>query len=139
MKEPTDTNVFNLTRRSFLTWQAALLATVARPDCWRLADGHAVTFPLLSHFFRRELPIAVHIGRKYLESAPSERSERRLMDVILGTAWDDGTGDIQALTTRVRTRRELDFREGDLVAIDGWFLARTEARLFALAALTANS
>lgn len=138
MKKTADSKVLTATRRTFLKWQAALLVAVLRPGSWAQAESQEQSLSLLNHFFSRELPEAIQIGRQYLESAPSERSASQLGKMILGNAWGDRSIDTQDLTTRVRARREQDFREGELVEINGWFFARTEARLCALAALTAH-
>jgi hypothetical protein len=139
MKQPTDTTVITLTRRWFLAGLSALVLTVARPNRWQLGESPDAGSPLFQHFFRRDLHAAVHVGRTYLKSAPSERSEERLWEMVLDTPLGDAPDNIQDITARVRVRRARDFREGDLVAIDGWLLARTEARLCALAALGSAS
>lgn len=139
MKKPTDIDARTLTRRWFLTGLTALVITRAGPDRWQSSEDRSPASALLGHFFRRDLPAAVRLGRKYLEIAPAERSEERLGEMILGAAWGEGNSDARDIATRVRVRRDEDFREGDLVTIDGWFLARTEARLCALAALAANT
>jgi len=139
MRKPTDTDALKLTRRWFLTGLTALVFTRAAPDPWPPAEGRSHAPALLGHFFRRDLPAAVHLGRRYLEIAPAERSEERLGEMLLGSSWGDGRTDIREIATRVRARRDADFRAGDLVAIEGWFLARTEARLCALAALAAST
>jgi len=135
MKQPDRKTVALLTRRSFLAGLAVLVLTVVRPDRWRFGENADPGSVLLRHFFRRDLQAAAHVGRRYLENTPSERSEQRLWERVLDTPPGDSAASIQQITDRARVRRELDFREGDLVAIDGWLLSRTEARLCALAAL----
>jgi hypothetical protein len=44
----------------------------------------------------------------------------------------------QTLAAAVRQRSRDDFRDGRLVAVDGWMLSLTEARLYALATLRAR-
>jgi hypothetical protein len=79
------------------------------------------------------------VGEAYLAGAPMDSSAPRLMDQ-LGTMLPPGRSTIdeandaelrQLLATRIRA----DFEKGRVVDVDGWILASTEARLYALAAL----
>lgn len=80
------------------------------------------------------LPDRVHaavVGAEYLASAPHEADldglQRRFQ-----FALDSRHGARAAVAERLRR----DFAEGDTVRLRGWVLARTEARLCAMAALT---
>lgn len=139
MKKPTDIDVFTMTRRWFLGGLMALAVTAAWPNRWRHYSGESLDSHLLRHFFPRERAFAARIGVLYLESVPPERSKRRLAEMVLGVGTTDPPFDIAAMTARVRARRDRDFLDGDLVVIDGWLLTRTEARLCALASLSASS
>ena len=66
----------------------------------------------------------------------AERSANWLARELFGQpslSMTDGRG-LDWLKDRVRAGRARDFQRGDLVLLDGWFLARTEARLLALCA-----
>lgn len=78
------------------------------------------------------------IGRAYIEVEPGERSEAVLVDRIAG-ALHGGRSALEAqrgeLRRLVAEAIRDDFDGGRLVNVDGWLLARVEARLYALAAL----
>jgi hypothetical protein len=67
------------------------------------------------------------IGTRYRELHPDDEWQR--IGDELGDRPDEGS--LEALSSRVRA----DFAAGDVVTVDGWVLARTEAR--AAAALSA--
>lgn len=71
------------------------------------------------------------IGRRYLDQAPEERDSRAVRRHLFG----DRTMSLGELRADMNRRRADDFACGDTVLIDGWILARTEARLCALAVL----
>ena len=85
----------------------------------------------------RDFRAARALGERYLESEPAERSA----DWLAGELFGDPsllTTDLQGrdwLKRRIRARCARDFRQGDLVLLEGWLLARTEARLLALCAV----
>jgi hypothetical protein len=84
-------------------------------------------------------PAARMIGERYLATAPEERSASRLAAALFGSMPPKTRADAGALSRlrqAVDARRRHDFACGDTVILDGWLLARTEARLCALAALT---
>ena len=95
----------------------ALVATLRRPDS------------------------AAAVGRAYLARFPAEALSVRLVEGIREGLARDGfdpvvpTGRPAELRSRLGKRVRRDFAEGRVVAVDGWVLAATEARLFALAAL----
>lgn len=72
------------------------------------------------------------IGRRYLEVVPAERDPATLR-AHLGEFADpaDVLGHAAALKSAVRR----DFERGDILALDGWILSRTELRAAALFAL----
>jgi hypothetical protein len=79
------------------------------------------------------------IGSRYLQAFPDEASGRSLVGRIarglpggeeaIRTSGDD---DLRVLLAR---RSMQDFAEGRTVELDGWILARTEARLCALSSI----
>ena len=95
----------------------ALVATLRRPDS------------------------AAAVGRAYLTRVPAEALSVRLVEGIREGLARDGfdpvvpAGRPAELRSRLGERVRRDFAEGRVVAVDGWVLAATEARLFALAAL----
>ena len=71
------------------------------------------------------------LGECYLREHPLEADARWLSDFTSG----EPAAYIEAVRHRFTTARRLDFEEGRVVIVSGWQLARTEARLCALAAL----
>lgn len=86
-------------------------------------------------FFQGNSDAPVVVGRKYLEMVPEEGSEAQLVERLFGEKALIKGGRFQLLKARVLRLRQQDFARGDLIEIDGWLLARTEARLCALAAV----
>ncbi|HWP66164.1 MAG TPA: hypothetical protein VNO26_09650 [Candidatus Limnocylindria bacterium] len=116
-----------LTRRTLLRWAAggtfALAMRAGLVEGSDAADDGDVAAAL------------TRIGRRYLEGTPDERDlptlQRRL------GAWrtpDEVLDNVAALERAVRR----DFERGDILAVDGWILSRTELRAAALFALTAS-
>jgi hypothetical protein len=73
------------------------------------------------------------IGRRYLEIAPTDRDLAGLR-AHLGAFANPATVLSQAAAFEAAVRR--DFERGDILALDGWILSRTELRAAALFALT---
>ncbi len=92
-----------------------------------LKAGKALTGILGDRLGARE------IGRRFLAAEPAEAdgSVRWAAQILRNSA--PGSASLRAA---VRTSRERDFRLGNIVVIDGWVLARSEARLCAIAAVT---
>jgi hypothetical protein len=86
-----------------------------------------------------DLGTQIWLGERYLELRPEERSTDRLYRALFGFDLDSCSSRVDGgeLLRRIRNRRAADFRHGKLVVLDGWLLARTEARVFALAAIGA--
>lgn len=82
---------------------------------------------------------AAQLGRAYLATAPHERSEARLVDRITGGLPGGYAGlrtvDDKQLKSCLAQRLSADFATADTVTVDGWVISRTEARLYALAAI----
>lgn len=79
------------------------------------------------------------VGRAYLQHRPQEADVRLLVSALIG---DRVLGDARGLMTHrealyhaVRAECQRDFENGELVAIGGWYLARSEARMCGLAHL----
>jgi hypothetical protein len=80
---------------------------------------------------------ARRIGWRYLAVAPEERSTPLLRRLLFdGADVDVGPEVLAHLRRLIDMKRRHDFSTGNTVIFDGWLLARTEARLCALATLT---
>ena len=79
------------------------------------------------------------VGRAYLQRRPQEADVGLLVSSVIGDrVLGDARGmmtDREALYHAVRVERQRDFEKGELVAVGGWYLARSEARLCGLAHL----
>ncbi|OIR07133.1 hypothetical protein GALL_107220 [mine drainage metagenome] len=84
-------------------------------------------------------PQVAALGVGYLEAVRQEASVAHLLERI-GERWPSGVSGLACLSAR-SLRRALadialrDFARVDVVRVDGWVLARSEARLYALAHL----
>ena len=126
------------TRRQLIKVAARLLAAspaVGLAGPWGAAApaGPAVLQRL------REQGAATAIGRPYLARFPQENALHPLLTALLqktsvGPDALDGLPS-DRLRRFVREQRERDFAAGDVVILDGWIVARSEARLCALATL----
>jgi hypothetical protein len=118
---------------------------LAVPGAWVLgaASGHGATLPVeASHAvdFQRlaslsaPLQDARALGRIYLQDHPDEAQPDVLARLVAGSAWADALPLSPAAWKRaISDRQAVDFAAGDVVALDGWILSLTEARLCALA------
>jgi hypothetical protein len=123
--------VSRLTRRGFLA-AAALAAIGGGGALYRLQAGDEFDPELeqteqVAELFD-ELAPARRIGRAYLEEHADEASERTLVR-LLGNVWDDSPA---RLAAQARRAVRLDYESGRTVAVRGWILSVTEARLCAL-------
>lgn len=66
----------------------------------------------------------VRIGERYAELFPDDDGDD-VAAIVAGAG--DGSGGADALVALVERVRD-DFAAGDVVQVDGWYLARTEAR-----------
>jgi hypothetical protein len=71
-------------------------------------------------------------GNNYRLQTPGEDSERRLVKRLLADIDDEKITDVAAWEEQIKN----DFGTGNVVIIDGWILAITEARQCALFSLT---
>lgn len=121
-------------RRAILAALAAAVAAVSTRAGW--ANGPAIE-ALEPGRLLSDLDGARTIGTRYLQQSPEEaRPEvlaRCLFPGAAGTAC--GPAALDRLRQALDEQRRRDFTAGDTVLIDGWILARTEARLCALASL----
>lgn len=75
------------------------------------------------------------IGLAYLRTVPpAERTAEHLVRALYAdAALETGAAAWPNLAHLINERVRRDFSAGTMVAVDGWFLALTEARLYALA------
>ncbi len=101
-------------------------------DSYR-ALGHRIA-GLMAH---RES--AHFVGSEYMRIVPRERSVKELVDLITSTLSDNRYALYSSTDAELRRllahRIRRDFEEDRTVAIDGWIMSATEARLCAVAAL----
>ncbi len=72
------------------------------------------------------------LGRQYRRAFPEEDSTAALTEILMrSTAGEDGSD----LPARLQARVQRDFAGGRTLVLDGWVLARTEARQCALFSL----
>lgn len=115
---------------AFLFWTYPFSAFAGYRNRPRRAVEADANRCLLQIFSDLEAPRA--LGRRYLKSYPQESGREQLLETLI-----DGTapGDHEALRKRLARRRGQDFRNGNIVIVDGWILARTEAQVCALTTL----
>lgn len=126
-----------LTRRYFLL--GGSFAFAGGLLCARALAGILVSPPSLPGTVSDDRAAQIWLGERYLELRPEERSAGRLYRELFGIDLDPRCSRLDGgeLLRRIRHRRAADFQHGELVVLDGWLLARTEARVFALAAVGA--
>lgn len=65
-----------------------------------------------------------------------EASKEALIRCILADPGGDEAMTTRTLARAIRARSRDDFRDGRIVTVDGWMLSLTEARVYALTALS---
>ena len=85
-----------------------------------------------------DLRAAITFGSQYLQQHQDEASASWLAKRLFEREWppDGDEPSTGALVERISRGRQQDFCDGDVLVIDGWFFARTEARLLALLSMT---
>jgi hypothetical protein len=84
-----------------------------------------------------ELRGAGALGRAYLERHPDETREDALVSILLDGIPPEDAAIRESLASLLGERNRRDFEAGDVDELDGWIVGRTEARLYALASLSA--
>jgi hypothetical protein len=133
-----------LGRRTFLLGAAGLAASLVwrSAGSWPFLGASPSRSERLATFLKHE-ESARSLGREYLRAVPAEASPE-LLTVRVAEGLPGGLGTIDTVSDG-RLRELLlaatagDFRDLRTVELRGWVLARTEARLCALAALEAVS
>jgi len=72
------------------------------------------------------------LGKRYLDLYPQEKPRALLLAARIQSAQLWTSSSVRKLLAQ---QRELDFRNGDIVLIDGWLLSRTEVETCALTIL----
>ena len=131
-----------MNRRSVLAamlgaWVAAALAPRRAPALAIDHPGSDLARTLVATLRRPDSAAAV--GRAYLARYPAEAPPARLVAGIVDGWERDGFDAARAgrgaLRRRLGEQVRRDFARGRVVSVDGWVLAESEARLFALAAV----
>jgi hypothetical protein len=132
-------------RRAFLRGAGAATALgLAAPALLAFLAGcgrESVLARSLSGFFAD--PESAHgVGRAYLELSPDERDIDTVLERLASPQlrrWEAlASSDPERLVQELRLQHRSDFAHERVVALRGWVLSKTEARLCALAALTAD-
>jgi hypothetical protein len=132
-------------RRAFLRGAGAATALgLAAPTLLAFFAGCGRESALarsLSGFFA-DPESARAVGREYLELAPDEPDADAVLERLAGPRlreWEAlAASDPDRLVQALRLQHRSDFAHERVVAIRGWVLSETEARLCALAALAAG-
>lgn len=124
-----------LSRRRFMLFAAALVIPSAVAGISWIQSSwlrRTVVGMLLS-----DLSGAEEIGRRYLTSTPEENDPALLAANLFPEHRDvpHAPSDVAAMLRQLQTRRQQEFGAGDTVLLDGWIVARSEARLCALATI----
>ncbi|UEM22355.1 hypothetical protein JL100_006305 [Skermanella mucosa] len=125
-----------MNRRELLATATATATAAAVLLCGSPGPARAAALPEARRLLAllRSPAAARRIGRAYLETAADEADPAKLVTLIVGDGADGGTADGDLLR-HVAERQRADFAAGRTVKLDGWVLSRTEARLYALAAV----
>lgn len=116
--------------RLLLVAFAASAATIGSPLPGAASDQKVERAFAVIGDLTREHQSAIAVGRRYLEAHPEERDPLVLL-TLLGFDLTSAA----SIRATVRARSRADFASGDIVILDGWVLARTESRAFALMVL----
>lgn len=120
-------------RRNFI-WMFSLGgASIALPGCsyFGAVDYDPVLAVPQTLLTIWDQEMAVDIGKKYLNQFPEENNRRKLVRLL----GDNLTSENNDVSTALAEVIDKDFQEDRLVTVDGWILARTEARQCALFSL----
>ena len=82
----------------------------------------------------RDRPSAERIGRRYLAS-PMAEPDRNAILAASPRLERALAAPREQIARQLRRTIAVDFRRGDVAVVDGWVLAKSEARLCALVAL----
>ncbi len=79
-----------------------------------------------------------NIGISYIKQVPDENSKEKLQTLLTSGTQIKGSGlsDDSAVANQLELKIEQNFKEGDIITINGWVLSRSEARQCALFSLS---
>jgi hypothetical protein len=127
-----------LTRRRFIVRAAvagaALLPAVHAVRSVRIALGDPPLADRIVRLFRHQ-GSARRLGLAYLAVRPEEADPDHLIGQLAHLGSNGGTSGPDVLRRNLVDACAADFGAGRVVRVDGWILARTEARACALVAL----
>lgn len=130
---------FSGNRRRLLRCGLALVGMVAMPRLVRSEHARDETIPLAVRVAGLTCDDERALGHAAMQSEQDE-SRRRELEQLLCAAfgvqseklhWLAGLGDPD-LRRKLQARIRLDFADGRIASVDGWWLAATEARLLEL-------
>jgi hypothetical protein len=126
------TRAYALRRRAMMSLVPALVPWPFAASAASRASRRQLVEALLPN-----ITAARKVGERYLAQTPEERCTLRLTEALFGGALHHppAADALPHLRRIIEARRHQDFTRGDTVILDGWLLARTEARLCALAAM----
>ncbi len=133
MKKPT------YPRRDFLVGALLVASATAAPEAIALERLTKALGPWLASLelggLLRDRAAAASVGRAYLRCRPEERN----LGVLLPLLFDGEAGPGESLASSLGSRIREDFACARVVAVQGWRLSETEARLCAAVALTSRA
>ncbi len=125
-----------MTSNSSITRRRAISLTLAAGGAAAgaaLCFGHLRTEPVETPVADQD-PLAA-LGNRYLSTA-GEHFDPQALAGELEIPVSADRAEIRRHIPQLRLRAKVDFAAGDVVEVDQWILARTEARTAALVALT---
>lgn len=130
----TDRAPVSLTRRGFLQLVGTLVgvggvALASPPDA---ADAR---IPRWLRELLADPGAMAGFGRSYLAQHPQEKDPTRLAESVRRALPETRPGEPDDWLARANAAVEADYARGDTVMLTGWIISRTEARIYALAAL----
>jgi hypothetical protein len=123
-----------LDRRQFITAALGLVAGTLLPAGRLAADAGAGNLVGML----ADPAAAARVGRAYLDAVPAEADADLLVEHLVDSLRARGgalPSDPEALRPALADLVQDEYITAELVAVDGWPLAPSEARLYALAAL----
>lgn len=133
------TDMVSITRRSFIRAVGCTVLSVLSgsilPKRGFASPHYRQPLPLSALGIFSEAGLSRTLGKRYFRTYPKERDYDLLTNLVFGA---DMPSDAEALRQILASRCKIDFSCGNVVTIDGWIMARSEARACALSTLTAT-
>lgn len=128
----------NLSRRHFILSVLSGLAAVTLEGCGSLTAKNPLVLRLSQTI--GDADASKYFGHLYLQHFPEEAEIEQLLERIdagLIGEFDQGmqSENPQLLAEYLDKQVRSDYRDGEVVQVDGWLLSRTEARIYACFAL----